>query len=87
MEEGDENQGFSKGVYFIGKVLWGKGYTELIDMVSRHSKKAGNLSVDVFGSGQDLPEVISQPSSVRTSIPLPGVCIAMFCLHSLFPVY
>lgn len=59
VQEGDVEGGFSKGAYFIGKVLWGKGYTELLDMVSRHREKSGNLSVDVFGSGQDLVEVNS----------------------------
>lgn len=52
----DENK-FNKGVYFIGKVLWGKGYTELVDLVTRHTAKHGKVAVDVFGSGHDLPEV------------------------------
>lgn len=57
VQEGTGSNEFSKGVYFIGKVLWGKGYTELIDLVSRHSANTGKLTVDVFGSGHDLPQV------------------------------
>lgn len=53
---------FGKGVYFIGKVLWGKGYTELVDLISQHSSKHGNVAVDVFGSGHDLAEVQQEAS-------------------------
>jgi len=49
---------FKKGLYFIGKVVWGKGYTELVDLLTKHEKRVGhNLHVDIFGSGADLPAV------------------------------
>eukprot|EP01025_Chloroclados_australasicus_P056418 TRINITY_DN6969_c0_g1_i5.p1 TRINITY_DN6969_c0_g1~~TRINITY_DN6969_c0_g1_i5.p1 ORF type:complete len:782 (+),score=119.15 TRINITY_DN6969_c0_g1_i5:48-2348(+) len=49
---------FNKGAYFLGKVLWAKGYTELIDLLDKH-QQAGQQKVhfDIFGSGPDAPAV------------------------------
>jgi digalactosyldiacylglycerol synthase len=39
----------------LGKVLWAKGYTELLDRMKEHSSATGdNLHVDVYGAGPDL---------------------------------
>eukprot|EP00241_Pyramimonas_parkeae_P004528 CAMPEP_0114253188 /NCGR_PEP_ID=MMETSP0058-20121206/16252_1 /TAXON_ID=36894 /ORGANISM="Pyramimonas parkeae, CCMP726" /LENGTH=839 /DNA_ID=CAMNT_0001367203 /DNA_START=148 /DNA_END=2664 /DNA_ORIENTATION=+ len=61
---GKSNPRFTKGAYFIGKVLWPKGYTELVDLVHQHqtAKKecgatTGAMEVDVYGGGEDLPSV------------------------------
>jgi len=52
----DENAfpGFDKGCYFLGKVLWGKGYSELLNLMQSCGR---NVDVDVFGGGPDLQEV------------------------------
>lgn len=43
-----------QGAYFLGKVVWAKGYTELLDLMEKHHAK-GNAPVqmDIFGTGVD----------------------------------
>lgn len=49
---------FSKGAYFLGKCVWAKGYTELIDLLSENKEKLGDgVSVDCYGTGEDLQDV------------------------------
>ena len=49
---------FSKGAYFLGKCVWAKGYTELIDLLSENKDKLGSeVSVDCYGTGEDLQDV------------------------------
>lgn len=63
---------FSKGAYFLGKVVWGKGYKELLDRVSEHNgSESGRdcpLELDVFGNGDDFTEV--KTSAEKMKLPL-----------------
>eukprot|EP00798_Chlamydomonas_sp_ICE-L_P012526 gene12526-15742_t len=46
---------FNKGAYFLGKALWAKGYTELLEVMKEHSDRTGESpSLDVFGCGPEL---------------------------------
>jgi digalactosyldiacylglycerol synthase len=49
---------FSKGAYFIGKAIWAKGYTELLDLVERDARaQPDHPHIDCYGYGDDLDEV------------------------------
>ncbi|XP_021639527.2 digalactosyldiacylglycerol synthase 1, chloroplastic isoform X2 [Hevea brasiliensis] len=50
-------QAFSKGAYFLGKLVWAKGYRELIDLLARHKNELDGFNLDVFGNGEDAREV------------------------------
>ena len=52
-------QAFSKGAYFLGKMVWAKGYRELIDLLSKHKNDLDGFKLDVYGNGEDAHEVQS----------------------------
>ena len=58
------NEVFHKGCYFLGKVVWGKGFHELLRRVDEHNTSADGakypLQMDVFGSGEDLDAVMRE---------------------------
>lgn len=52
------NKAFEKGAYFLGKVLWAKGYTQLVDLIEEHYERTEErLAIDFFGAGPDLDGV------------------------------
>uniref|UniRef100_A0ACD5ZBM7 Uncharacterized protein n=1 Tax=Avena sativa TaxID=4498 RepID=A0ACD5ZBM7_AVESA len=57
MESGQ--QSFSKGAYFLGKMVWAKGYRELVDLLAKHRSDLEGFKLDVYGSGEDSQEVHS----------------------------
>ncbi|XWS66555.1 hypothetical protein CRYUN_Cryun05aG0209800 [Craigia yunnanensis] len=50
---------FSKGAYFLGKMVWAKGYKELIDLLAKHKNDLDGFKLDVYGNGEDAHEVQS----------------------------
>ncbi|CAM8894832.1 unnamed protein product [Rhodiola kirilowii] len=54
-ENGDE--AFTKGAYYIGKMVWGKGYKELLKLLHDHQKELTGLELDLYGSGEDSDAV------------------------------
>ncbi|XP_003575088.2 LOW QUALITY PROTEIN: digalactosyldiacylglycerol synthase 1, chloroplastic [Brachypodium distachyon] len=52
-------QSFSKGAYFLGKMVWAKGYRELVDLLAKHKGDLEGFKLDVYGSGEDSQEVHS----------------------------
>ncbi|XP_042502282.1 digalactosyldiacylglycerol synthase 1, chloroplastic isoform X2 [Macadamia integrifolia] len=50
---------FCKGAYFLGKMVWAKGYRELIDLLSKHKNDLEDFKLDVYGNGEDAHEVQS----------------------------
>eukprot|EP00227_Mantoniella_beaufortii_P021441 CAMPEP_0197585326 /NCGR_PEP_ID=MMETSP1326-20131121/7652_1 /TAXON_ID=1155430 /ORGANISM="Genus nov. species nov., Strain RCC2288" /LENGTH=544 /DNA_ID=CAMNT_0043149813 /DNA_START=172 /DNA_END=1806 /DNA_ORIENTATION=+ len=62
---------FTKGGYFIGKVLWAKGYLELLERVKEYNAAAApkdRLELDVFGDGDDFKDV--KATAERGGLPL-----------------
>lgn len=56
-QSGNGNQAFTKGAYYIGKMVWSKGYKELIKLLQDNQKELIGLEVDLYGSGEDSDEV------------------------------
>ena len=57
---GSTNATFSgnRKTYFIGKLIWGKGFNELLELQSRYQRSTGNyFPIDIFGSGNDELEI------------------------------
>ncbi|KAM1486328.1 hypothetical protein ACFX2I_000539 [Malus domestica] len=50
-------QAFTKGAYYIGKMVWSKGYKELLKLLQDHQKELNGLEVDLYGSGEDSDQV------------------------------
>ncbi|CAN8062529.1 unnamed protein product [Agarophyton chilense] len=49
---------FEGGAYFLGKVLWAKGYRQLVDLMEEHyHRMEERLPIDFFGAGPDLDAV------------------------------
>ncbi|KAJ9188367.1 hypothetical protein P3X46_003731 [Hevea brasiliensis] len=48
---------FTKGTYYIGKMVWSKGYKELLKLLRDHQKELAGLEVDLYGSGEDSGQV------------------------------
>ena len=56
-QSGNGNQAFTKGAYYIGKMVWSKGYKELIKLLRDNQKELIGLEVDLYGSGEDSDQV------------------------------
>jgi digalactosyldiacylglycerol synthase len=62
------NRAFSKGAYFLGKMVWAKGYRELIDLLAEHRSDLEGFSIDVLGHGEDSNEVQSTAKKLDLNI-------------------
>lgn len=69
---------FEKGAYFLGKVLWAKGYRQLVDVIEEHySRSEERLAIDFFGAGPDLDAVKAtvQDSYGLSKVQIHGVVV------------
>lgn len=51
------DQAFTKRAYYIGKMVWSKGYKELLKLLHDHQRELAGLEVDLYGNGEDSGEV------------------------------
>lgn len=59
---------FRKGAYYIGKMVWSKGYKELLQLLSQHQDKLSGLQVDLYGSGEDSDQVQQAASKLKLEV-------------------
>ncbi|XP_023518778.1 digalactosyldiacylglycerol synthase 1, chloroplastic-like [Cucurbita pepo subsp. pepo] len=62
------NLAFSKGAYFLGKMVWAKGFRELIDLLAKHKHDLDGFNLDVFGNGEDADEVQSAAKKLELNV-------------------
>ncbi|PNX93443.1 digalactosyldiacylglycerol synthase chloroplastic-like [Trifolium pratense] len=65
-ENGDK--AFTKGAYFIGKMIWSKGYKELLELLKDHQKELAALEFDLFGSGEDSEDVQKEAKKLEMTV-------------------
>lgn len=56
-QEQNGNQAFAKGAYYIGKMVWNKGYKELLELLDDNQKELSGLEVDLYGNGEDFNQI------------------------------
>ena len=64
----------SSGIYFIGKAIWGKGYGELLELLSSHKKRGASpeINLDVYGSGENLEAIKAEAKRLAVSCTFHG---------------
>ncbi|XP_057980561.1 digalactosyldiacylglycerol synthase 2, chloroplastic [Malania oleifera] len=67
-EQPDKSQTFTKGAYYIGKMVWSKGYKELLQLLSKHQKELTGLEVDLYGNGEDSDQVKEAASKLELAV-------------------
>ncbi|KAG8088992.1 hypothetical protein GUJ93_ZPchr0011g27368 [Zizania palustris] len=61
-------QSFSKGAYFLGKMVWAKGYRELIDLFAKQNSDLEGFKLDIYGNGEDSHEVQSAAKKLNLNL-------------------
>lgn len=59
---------FTKGVYYIGKMVWSKGYRELLELLSDHQDEFSGLQVDLYGSGEDFDHIQEAAKKLKVEV-------------------
>ncbi|KAA8520600.1 hypothetical protein F0562_014856 [Nyssa sinensis] len=62
------NPTFTKGAYYIGKMVWNKGYKELLKLLHDHQKELTGLEVDLYGSGEDSAQVQEAANKLELAV-------------------
>ncbi|KAG9451712.1 hypothetical protein H6P81_004616 [Aristolochia fimbriata] len=61
-------QAFTKGAYYIGKMVWSKGYRELLQLLSKHQHLLRDLQIDLYGNGEDSREVQEAAKKLKLTV-------------------
>lgn len=73
-EQQNGQKPFTRDAYYIGKMVWSKGYKELLKLLHDHQKELSGLKVDLYGSGEDSDQVQEAAKTVGESVTVhPGL--------------
>ncbi|XP_076946221.1 digalactosyldiacylglycerol synthase 1, chloroplastic-like [Bidens hawaiensis] len=83
-ERENGHQSFSKGAYFLGKMVWAKGYRELLDLLDKQKVNLNSaFKIDVYGNGEDANEVKHAAKKLKLNVNfMKGIDHADDSLHS-----
>ncbi|XP_020087351.1 digalactosyldiacylglycerol synthase 2, chloroplastic-like [Ananas comosus] len=61
-------QAFRKGAYYIGKMIWSKGYSELLQLLSENQDELSALQMELYGNGEDSDQVRESAKKLELDI-------------------
>lgn len=67
-QQQNEGKAFSKGAYYIGKMVWSKGYKELLKLLGDHQKELPGFEIDLYGNGEDSDQVRKAAEKLELAI-------------------
>lgn len=67
-QQHSSNQAFTKGAYYIGKMIWNKGYGELLKLLNDHQKELAGLEIDLYGNGEDSDQVKEAANKLKLTV-------------------
>ncbi|XAR54081.1 Digalactosyldiacylglycerol synthase [Bertholletia excelsa] len=73
-QQHNKEQAFSKGAYYIGKMIWHKGYKELLKLLYDYQKDLSGLTVDLYGNGEDAVEVQEAAKKLELTVSVHAGC-------------
>ena len=54
--------------YYIGKMVWSKGYRELLQLLSNHQDQLSAIGLDLYGDGEDSDQIRKAAGKLKTDI-------------------
>ncbi|MBA0784684.1 hypothetical protein Gotri_025758 [Gossypium trilobum] len=67
-QHSSNHQAFTKGAYYIGKMIWNKGYGELLQLLNNHQKELAGLEIDLYGNGEDSDQVKEAANKLKLTV-------------------
>ncbi|MQM11575.1 hypothetical protein Taro_044479, partial [Colocasia esculenta] len=61
-------QVFTKGAYYIGKMVWNKGYRELLQLLAEYQNQLSSIEVDLYGNGENSDEVQQTAKKLKMTV-------------------
>ncbi|KAI4295048.1 hypothetical protein MLD38_040686 [Melastoma candidum] len=56
-EQCSGGKAFTKGAYYIGKMVWSKGYKELLKLLGDNQLELEGFEIDLYGNGEDSDQI------------------------------